>query len=287
MNQYGGFISSSHVSSIIKELSDKYGETPEIKLSVNNSITNSGHGSIFLGTSASYEGGDRNIRILIGAHFARSVPLKIGIFGGKCDRGEMTLDTVIRETIEEIFNFKTNPLMIKEIRNFLNQNTQLYFIFQASQSHKAYSYIFDVSILGDFIRIISQIGRTINTTYSIPINRGVNNIEQYYIPNIEFTDLSSFNGNPYTGINSTIRLSDFLRDRYVFSEQLASHQSGLNEIKYLSFASLGKIAVAARTTGVYDIYNFVNGRRETLQFQNFFKKILTTDIIDDILRYSI
>ena len=286
MNHIGGYIKSSHVSSIIREMSDKYGETPEIKRSINHSITNSGHGSIFLGTSGTYEGGDRNIRMLIGAHFARSVPLKIGIFGGKCDAGEMTIDTVIRETIEEIFNYKPTPFMIEQIRNFLNENTQSYFIFQVSERHKAYSYVFDVSILGDFIRILSQIGRARNVAYFISIRNGLRNIEEYYIPNVEFSDLSSFNGNhPYVGIDSTIRLSNFLRDRYV-SSRLRAH-SGLNEIKYLSFASLEKLVASARNNGIYEIFNFTNNRREALVMQDFLRNLLTKDIILEILNYSI
>jgi len=227
--------------------------------------------------------------MLIGAHFAKSVPLKLGIFGGKCNRGEITIDTVIRETIEEIFNFETTPRMIKEIRDFLNHNTQLYFIFQVSEHHRAYSYVFDVSILGDFIRIISSMG-----IYNIPreiADRTIadRNIAEYYIPNTEFSDLSSFNGNyPYRSIGSTISLSEFLSDRYISRERsLRGKISGLNEIKYLSFASLGKLVVAARTTGRYDVYNFVNNRRESLIMQDFLRNLLIKDIIMEILNYSI
>jgi hypothetical protein len=287
MNHHGGFISSSHVNNIIRELSEKYEQTAEIKKRVNNStISNSGHGSIFLGTSGNYDGGDRNVRMLIGAHFARN---ELGIFGGRCKLDETTLDTVIRETIEEIFNFEPIPIMIEEIRNFLNRNTQLYFIFQISEYHKAYSYVFDVSILGDFIRIISSMG-----IYNIPreIVNGIiadRNIAEYYVHNKEFTDLSSFNGNyPFNSIGSTISLSEFLKDRYISRERaLLSRQAGLNEIKYLSFASLDKLVSAAGTTGIYKVYNFVNDKREKLVIQAFLKNLLLTDIIQDILKYSI
>jgi hypothetical protein len=285
MNHHGGYINSSHVNSIIRELSEKDGETPEIKRSVNNSITNSGHGSIFIGTSGNYNGGDRNIRMLIGTHFAKRVPLKIGIFGGKCNRGELTIDTVIRETIEEIFNFKPRPIIIERIRDFLNHNTELYYIFQVSPDHRAYSYVFDVSILGDFIRIISNSGIINN----IPRQTADRNIAEYYVPNIEYSDLSSFNGNyPYDSIGSTISLSEFLKDRYISTERARrERRDGLNEIKYLSFASLGKLVGAARSTGRYDIYDFVNNRRENLQMQDFLRNLLTKDIILEILNYSI
>ena len=287
MNYQGGYIKSSHVSSVIRELSEKYGETPEIKRALNNSVTNSGHGAIFLGTSGNYEGGDRNIRMLIGAHFARTVPLKVGIFGGKCDRGEMTIDTVIRETIEEIFNHKPTIYMIEEIRNFLNNNTQAYFIFQVSEHHRAYSYVFDISILGDFIRIISQLGRARKIAYYIPTKTGLTIINNYYKPNVEFTDLSSFNGNhPYAGFDSTIKLSDFLRDRYVSSDRLRD-SSGLNEIKYLSFTSLAKLVYSAQTNGLYEIFNFTNSKREIMPMQDFLRNLLNKDIILEILNYSI
>ena len=286
MSLQGGYIKSSHVSSVIRELSEKYGETHEIKRAVNNSVTNSGHGAIFLGTSGNYEGGDRNIRMLIGAHFARTVPFKIGIFGGRCDRGEMTIDTVIRETTEEIFNLKPTQYMIEEIRHFLNNNTQSYFIFQVSPNHKAYSYIFDVSILGDFIRIIRQLGRDTNISYYIPTKTGLTIINNYYKPNVEFTDLSSFNGNhPYVGIDSTIKLSDFLKDRYVSSDRRDT--SGLNEIKYLSFASLAKLINSAHMNGIYEIFNFTNNKRESMHMQDFLIKLLKKDIILEILNYSI
>jgi len=291
MSHRGGFISSSHISRIIRELSEKNGETPEVKLSVNNSIiANTGHGSIFLGTSANYEGGDRNIRMLIGAHFARSVPLNINVFGGRTERGEITIDTVIRETIEEIFNFNPSRTMIEEIRYFLNHNTQTYFIFQISETSRAYCYVFDVSILGDFIRIISSMGIIYNIPREIA-GRTIadRNIAEYYVPNIEFTDLSSFNGNhTYRSIGSTISLSEFLRDRYISRERaLHGRRSGLNEIKYLSFASLGKLVVAARTSGRYEVYNFVKGRREILPMKDFFRDLLTKDIILEILEYSL
>ena len=162
-------------------------------------------------------------------------------------------------------------------------------IFQVSPNHIAYSYVFDVSILGDFIRIISSIG-----VYNIPrepvhMTSADSNIAEYYVPNTEFTDLSSFNGNhPYGSIGSTISLSEFLKDRYISTERARRGRgNGLNEIKYLSFASLGKLVVAARTTGRYDVYNFVNNRRESLIMQDFLRNLLMKDIIMEILNYSI
>ena len=207
--------------------------------------------------------------------------------GGRVDlEDDVIIDTVIRETIEEIFNFKATIYMIEEIRNFLNNNTQAYFIFQVSEHHRAYSYVFDVSILGDFIRIISQLGRDRNTAYYIPTKTGLTIINNYYKPDVEFTDLSSFNGNhPYIGIDSTIKLSDFLRDRYVSRDR--RDRSGLNEIKYLSFASLAKLVYSAQTNGLYEIFNFTNSRREMMQMQDFLRNLLNKDIILEILEYSI
>jgi hypothetical protein len=110
------------------ELSKTDNQTHEIKRAINKSITNTGHGSLFLGSSTRLEGGDKNIRLLVGAHFARHGKLKIGVFGGKCDPDEMTIDTVIRETIEEVFNFPASLLMIHHIRYFLNENPDFYYI---------------------------------------------------------------------------------------------------------------------------------------------------------------
>ena len=264
--QHGGNINSSFVSKMIIDFSRRYNQTPDIKRAINMSITNTGHGSILLGTSSRLDNGNINIRMLVGAHFARHGKLKIGVFGGGCEGNEITIDTVIRETIEEIFNLKAEQLMIDGIRDFLNTNTDYYYIFQVSETTKAYSYIFDVSILGNFINIIN---------------------------NIAFSDESSFSGRgQIVGTGNTINLVEFMRERYLSREMFSTFKhlgikkaSGLYEIKYLSFVSLSKLLDSV-PSGSYDLFNFVKNKRERLEMQDFLIKLLNKDIIRVILSYQ-
>jgi hypothetical protein len=284
-NQYGGYITSSLASHIIRNLSTTHNQTADMKRYINRSITNTGHGSIFIGSSARLENGDRNIRILVGAHFARHGKLKIGVFGGKCNPDEMTLDTVIRETIEEVFNFPATPSMIYHIRIFLNENPDFYYIYQVSvnESKPAYSYFFDVSILGDFIRIIKGIPELQNTVLLIPANEGMSNVENFLQTNINMTDLSSFDGPNSVGFNTTIKLVEFMKVRYIsWKLKQIKKESGMDEIKYLSFVSLRKL-VAAIPYQRYDLYNFTKNKRENLEMQSFLIKLLLKNIINEIL----
>ncbi len=292
-NQFGGYIISSFVNQIINDISRRANQTPEIKRAINSSITNTGHGCILLGSSSRLEGGDRNIRMLVGAHFARHGNLKIGTFGGGCNRGEMTIDTMIRETIEEIFNFRASQSMIERIREFLNINTHLYYIFQVSDTTRAYSYIFDISILGDFIKIIRDIHQPQNITFFIPADDGLSNLNLYLDANIRYSDTSSFSGaNPEVGPENTIRLIEFMRNRYISRgifetyRRLRIHrEAGLDEIKYLSFVSLSKLlaGVPARR---YKLFNFNKNRRENLEMQDFLVRLLSKDIMRAILNYQ-
>ena len=293
-NQYGGYITSSFASYIIRNLSTTHNQTADMKRYINRTVTNTGHGSIFIGSSARLEEGDRNIRILVGAHFARHGKLKIGVFGGKCDPGEMTIDTVIRETIEEVFNFPASPSMIYHIRIFLNENPDFYYIYQVSESssNPAYSYIFDVSILGDFIRIIKTIPELQKVVLLIPANEGMANVENFLQTNINMKDRSSCDGPYDAGIETTIKLVDFLKVRYISwklqkmqKDMGISRASGMDEVKYLSFVSLRKL-IAAIPHQRYDLYNFTKNKRENLEMQQFLVKILIKDIIAEILSFQ-
>jgi hypothetical protein len=287
-NQYGGYIKSSLASHIIRNLSTAHNQTDDMKLYINRTITNTGHGSIFIGSSARLENGDRNIRILVGAHFSRHGKLKIGVFGGKCDPDEMTIDTVIRETIEEVFNFPATPSMIHHIRIFLNENPDFYYIYQVSvnESKPAYSYFFDVSILGDFIRIIKGIPELQNVVLLIPANEGMANVEHFLQTNINMKDLSSFDGPNSVGIDTTIKLVEFMKVRYIsWKLKQIQKESGMDEIKYLSFVSLRKL-VDAIPYQRYDLYNFTKNKRENLEMQQFLLKLLTKDIIGEILSFQ-
>jgi hypothetical protein len=138
-----------------------------------------------------------------------------------------------------------------------------------------------VSILGDFIIIISTIGRRNNIAYFIPTNRSLTNIEEYHVLHIQFRDLSSFNGaNPSPGTGSTIDLSRFLRERFIRKQpHRTERRHGLDEIKYLSFASLSKLIESARTTGRYNIFIFGISERKNLEIQRFFRNALLNQII--------
>ena len=308
-------ITSSFVSRIIVDLSTRFEQTVEMKHHVNYSITNTGHGSIFLGTSSRLEHGDRNIRMLVGAHFSRHGRLKIGIFGGRCNIGEITINTVIRETIEEVFNIPVDSHMIDAIRHYLDRNTDLYHIWvnepkdvsenskliklilnsdlhisQISSSSVTYSYIFDVSVLGEFIKIIKQVER--NAAVFISTGASLTNINMYLQSNVQFNDMSSFNEDrPRCGNGTTINMMKFLKERNISSIMRETHRrlhihrpSGLDEIKYLSFVSLYKLHQAA-PSGRYRLYNFVHNRREDLEMQHFLISLLGKDIIRFILSY--
>ncbi len=292
-HQRGGHITSSFVGQIIIDISSRANQTPEYKRTVNRSITNTGHGSIFLGSSSRLEGGDRNIRMLLGAHFARQGQLKIDTFGGRCNRNEMTLDTVVRETIEEIFNFKPEQNIITRIREFLNTNTELYYILSVGRTHTAYSYIFDVSVLGDFIRIIDQLLNEGSITgLVIPLTDGYSNIMNYLDNNVKFSDSSSFSGrNRETGPNCTINLVEFIKERYIsrsfiqMQRQMNINTRGLNEIKYLSFTSLSKL-LASVPSGRYNLWNFNKNRRENIIIKDLLQRILNKDLLRYIAGYS-
>jgi hypothetical protein len=291
-NLYGGYIKSSFASHIIRSLSTRHNQTDDMKRYINRTITDTGHGSMFLGSSARLENGDRNIRILVGAHFSRHGKLKIGVFGGKCEKGEMTIDTVIRETIEEIFNFPASASMIYHIRTFLNDNPEFYYIYKFSESSNAYSYFFDVSILGDFIRIIKSIPEMQKVVLLIPANDGMANVENFLQTDINMKDFSSFDGPNSAGTDTTIKLVEFMKTRYISWKFLKMQQErgikkipGLDEIKYLSFVSLKKI-VAAVPFQRYDLYNFTKNKRENLEMQQFLVKLLIKDIIDEILKFE-
>ncbi len=285
-------ITTSRAAIIIRQLSSVHNQTGDMKRAINRSVTNTGHGSIFLGSSSRLKFGDTNIRILVGAHFSRHGKLKIGIFGGKCEQGEETIDTMIRETIEEIFNFRASPLMIHYIKIYLNDNPNLYYIHQMGNTHTAYSYFFDVSMLGVFIKIIKSIPTLADVVLLIPTSEGLSNIENFLATNIRMRDLSSFDGPYSEGIETTINLVEFMRTRYISERlqrryrQMGIHrQPGLDEVKYLSFASLNTLVEAASKNKKYYLLNFAKNRREHLEMQNFLVNILQNFVFSEIIAY--
>jgi hypothetical protein len=116
--------------------------------------------------------------------------------------------------------------------------------------------------------------------------------ENFLQTNINMKDLSSFDGPNSVGTDSTIKLVEFMKTRYISWKFLKMQKdmgikkiSGLDEIKYLSFVSLKKI-VDAVPFQRYDLYNFTKNKRENLEMQQFLVKLLIIDIIDEILSFQ-
>jgi hypothetical protein len=193
-------IDKTSAATIISSLSTKYNKTDEIKRKINNTKSECGHGCIFIGK---LKENSSNLRMLVGAHYSSGGKLKIGVFGGGNEDEETVLDTVIREAIEEIFNFIPDERIKIKIKKYLNDHPELYFIFQLHDSSKAYSYIFDVDILSEFVKIIKE-----------------------FNPTAKYLSDSPFN------------LIIFMKNRQIESRR---HIKGLDEIKYLSFTSLHKL----------------------------------------------
>jgi hypothetical protein len=277
-NQIGGYKINSSVGRFILTLSQIKGQTADIKRTINNKITNTGHGSIFLGSSSSMRGGDKNIRILVGAHFHR-YELKIGLFGGKCNKDEKTIHTMIRETIEEIFNFKPSIEIIVAIEDFLNIHTDFYYIYKMGKSD-SHSYLFDISILGNFIEIINSINNGLELIFPYPSGNKYPIIK--YLSDDNFSDISSIHG-AIDGKNThkTINLIPFLTERHI---EKRIYIDSLNEIKYLGFPSIEKIFSSIHI-GSYNLYNHKQHRRDTIKFDRLFIKILTILLISDIKSY--
>jgi hypothetical protein len=118
-SQRGGFKNNSYIIDIIRNINRITNQDRHIKKIINNMITNTGHGSIFLGTAGNMTESDMGIRILVGTQYRRNV-LNINVFGGKSNRGEKVIHTMIRETIEEIFNFIPSRDLINRLELFIN-----------------------------------------------------------------------------------------------------------------------------------------------------------------------
>jgi hypothetical protein len=276
--QFGGYKKNAFISNIILKLSYNKKQTADIKRYINNKKTDTGHGCIFLGSSSNMIGEDANIRILVGIH---SNGNKIGIFGGKSERGEKVIHTMIRETIEEIFNFKPILNMITMIEQYLNENTDYYYI-QKMENSDAYSYIFDISILGDFINIMKYYSNN-NLKIKLPDPSDNKLYLLNYISRDNFLDKSSVHGT-VNGISDelTINLTQFMIDRQIDNIYKMSHSNSLNEIKYLSFPSLFKLIDSLSKEGSYNVYNQSTKRRERVSFERILIIILKSQLIDDI-----
>jgi hypothetical protein len=160
---------------------------------------------------------------------------------------------MIRETIEEIFNFKPSPAIIASIESYLNgHGSDSYQIVAYDRS--SYTYIFDISTLGNFIEQMNNNGETRFNKYML---RGS------FPPG----DQSSVTDNMFTNFigcrsNSlTIDLPRFMQERPVPTVR-PGH--GLNEYYAIGFPVLDDLQTRARATGKYNFFNEVTKTRESL-----------------------
>ncbi len=281
-SQKGGFKSNSHMIDIIRNMNKITCQDKHLKRTINNMITNTGHGSIFLGTSNSMSGGDKEIRILVGTQFKRN-GLNINVFGGQSNRGEKVIHTMIRETIEEIFNFIPSIDIVHKIELFINSlPNSYYYIHDITEGRgNAFSYIFDVGILGDFIELIHSVNKMINLIVPYPDGQRYSLLK--YVLNVNFSDKSSVHGNIIDEIaeHNTIDLIQFMIDRYV-DRKVPVH--ALNEISYLAFPSLFKLKEEFERTRHYNIYNPITKSREHLELDRVLVNILIGSLPDIIMQ---
>ena len=280
-SQKGGFKNNSYIIDIIRNINRITNQDRHTKKIINNMKTNTGHGAIFLGTSSSMTDGDKEIRILVGTQY-RGRGLNINVFGGQCERDEKTIHTMIRETIEEIFNFIPSRELINRIELFINSlPNSYYYIHDITEGRNAFSYIFDVGILGDFIEIINTTNR--RQKLIVPYPGGREFILSDYILYVNFSDKSSVHGivDGEIAEHNTIDLKQFMIDRYV-DRKTPVHS--LNEIRYLSFPSLFKLKDEFIRTRRYNIYNPITKSRESLELDRLLVNILIGSLPDIIMQ---
>lgn len=279
-HQTGGFKSSSYIIDILRNMNRLTNQDRHIKRTINELKTNTGHGAIFLGTSSSMTNGDKEIRILVGTQYKRR-GLNINVFGGQCERNEKAIHTMIREVIEEIFNFIPSREIINRIEVFINSlPNSYYYIHDITEGRDTdFSYIFDVGILADFIEIITSTDKSIKLVVPSPGGRMFSLLK--YILYNNFTDKSSVHGNINGNVaeHNTLDLKQFMIDRYV-DRHIAV--PSLNEVKYLSFPSLFKLKDEFLKTFHYNIYNPITKSRESLELDRLLTDILLCSLLDKI-----
>jgi hypothetical protein len=145
---FGGVREDSLGSRIIKLLNEKY---PVDKMKINSEENKNG-GVLFIGNSYNEPG---KIRMLIGVNSND----EIDIFGGKPDPNEKVIYTAIREAIEEIFNIKPDTNKLNNIIDYIISHPKIYYVYESFTS--SYTYIFDVSFLGNIIWYLTNEEREI------------------------------------------------------------------------------------------------------------------------------
>ena len=282
--QTGGMKKNTSVTTLIIRMSTKNNQTRDDKrrISLTQHFNKVGHGCIFLGSSSSM-GGDTRLRILLSAQYRYAVgntTLSLLNFGGKSEPGEDTITTVIREAIEEIFNFEPSSAILNQIKEYLLKDDilDLFYIIQGGTG--SCTYIFDVSILGNFIHIIckNEPGKKIKLPVPNPpqgpvVSKQINLID--YLDTRKYLDFSSVDPDPTkaqampagTNKNLSILLEKFMEDRVLTEPHF---KPGLNEVKFLSFSNFGSLYAEINNPD-YHLKNSSTGLREPIPIKDYMK----------------
>jgi|694.fasta_scaffold114957_2 hypothetical protein len=226
-------------------------------------------GVLFIGSLSSEP---ENIRVLCGKS-NNTRGSQLDTFGGRIERGETILIGVIREVIEEIFNFPPTDEIINMLSKYFNKSAKdSYKIIELAP--KSYCYIFDISTLGNIIEIMNLprgAGKNNSTFLKYMIKGKFNNNAS--VPNIKKTDFKE--GAPIImgqAPSVTINLQSFMRERQIPG---VPARNGLNEVLVIGFPSINKLLKEAGEKPF--IYNFTNEREggtEELPTRSIFGRLL-------------
>ncbi len=247
------------IDNIIDTLNKNYKQNDDYRLKINNKKVNTGHGALFIG------GTESAIRVLVGVHFENhklngETSLNLNFFGGGSDYCEPVLQTVIRELLEELFNINPLDKYVKAIFEYLCSSSLLnkYHIYQNKKN--SYSYVFNIKILTDIVKIICGFSKEIQI--KLPIN------------SIKYKSLNLCNYYK----NSEFNLKKFLKDREIPSNKKIKFHS-LNEIKYVSYPQISGLL---KNENEYNIMNFNTGIRSKIIYSKFMKKFMKKPLLTDI-----
>ena len=224
----GGIRLTSLGSQIIKKLNyhkyklceSKYIHQLNIKL---NDITlHRTSGILFIGSPSDLP---TDIHILV----AVDKKFEITSFGGNCHNFEISLKCAIRESIEEIFTLSPNPSGLDEIIKFLKIDPYLKYVY--IESGEQNYYIMDISILGDFIRILCDNRPNNGFTYLYK-----NYVKKpFFLNNYSSVDYSKSNN---TGVDYTFDILQYMKDFEKYHKKEFSNSYEHKEVRWIAFISL-------------------------------------------------
>jgi hypothetical protein len=218
---------------------------------------------------------NRKLKVLVGVHFENNKlngekTFNVNFFGGSSEKnGEKVLKTVIRELLEELFNINPLDIYLKNIVNYLNSPLILskYHIFR--NNTKSYSYVFNINILNDFVKILCGLSKKIIIKLPITsIKFKLINLCDYY----------------FTSEGNKFNLIRFIKDREIESNKKISFNS-LNEIKYISYVKLSELLLEDNSINInvnINIVNFKSGTKTKINLSKFLKKFIKKPLLKDI-----